>query len=376
MKKIAVLMNTDRNGGAERSMVLQLKEASHCEFTFFIPNVSGSKELENFIEKNINAKIVQYDYPKAIYQHSRVRKFLNFKFIFSVLMLLFKSKVNFSGFDIVYLNGNKAAFYYFLSSFFKKNKKIIWHLRDYFTESKILQFIWKILIYPHRDSLKFISNSHSVGNNLKRSFSNNIDHDVIYNPSGLLKKVKSDDKFETLGVVAMMTPWKGIHEVYFFAWFYEKELRSLGIKKIRLYGDNVYETKGDHSNYKNDLKRMIEKMPTDLIEFVGLKQPETIYGEIDCLIHYSINPEPFGRVIVEAFASEVPVITTGLGGAGEIVEDGVDGLKTILFDRKDLLEKIEKIKNKEIRNLLTKNGKVKLEKIENEISRKIKNLLE
>jgi glycosyltransferase involved in cell wall biosynthesis len=112
---------------------------------------------------------------------------------------------------------------------------------------------------------------------------------------------------------------------------------------------------------------MIEKMPTDLIEFAGLKNPETIYAEIDCLIHYSIRPEPFGRVIVEAFATSVPVITTGLGGAGEIVENGVNGFKTILFDREDLFKKIENLKDFNIRKEITRNGLVRVISMEKEI---------
>jgi glycosyltransferase involved in cell wall biosynthesis len=169
---------------------------------------------------------------------------------------------------------------------------------------------------------------------------------------------------------------KGVHEVYFFAWFYERELKALGIKKIRLYGDNVYETKGDHSNYKNDLKKMIEKMPTDLIEFAGLKSPETIYSEIDCLIHYSTRPEPFGRVIAEAFATSVPVITTGLGGAGEIVDHELNGFKTILYDRKDLIEKIEMLKDINIRTRITKNGLDKINRMEKDIENKMLKVLE
>jgi glycosyltransferase involved in cell wall biosynthesis len=288
-------------------------------------------------------------------------------FFISLIKILFQGQLNLSGFNIVYLNGNKAAFYYFISHFFKKNKKIIWHLRDYFSESFLIRNMWKFLIYNHKNKIKFICNSYSVEQNLKKTFSSSIDCEVIYNPSGLLKNSTTSEKFETIGVVSMLTPWKGVHEVYFFAWLYEEKLKALGVKKIRLYGDNVYETKGDHSNYKDDLKKMIEKMPTDLIEFAGLKNPETIYAEIDCLIHYSIRPEPFGRVIVEAFATSVPVITTGLGGAGEIVENGVNGFKTILFDREDLFKKIENLKDFNIRKEITRNGLVRVISMEKEI---------
>jgi glycosyltransferase involved in cell wall biosynthesis len=46
----------------------------------------------------------------------------------------------------------------------------------------------------------------------------------------------------------------------------------------------------------------------------------------DALVHASIIPEPFGRVIVEGMAAGLPVIAAGAGGPTEIVTDGVDGL--------------------------------------------------
>jgi glycosyltransferase involved in cell wall biosynthesis len=40
----------------------------------------------------------------------------------------------------------------------------------------------------------------------------------------------------------------------------------------------------------------------------------------DIVVHTSISPEPFGRVIVEGMLAERPVVATSAGGAVEIVE--------------------------------------------------------
>lgn len=51
----------------------------------------------------------------------------------------------------------------------------------------------------------------------------------------------------------------------------------------------------------------------------------TYLDRTDVLVLPSDRPEPFGLVIIEAFARGVPVIATRAGGVPEIVTDGVDG---------------------------------------------------
>ena len=48
----------------------------------------------------------------------------------------------------------------------------------------------------------------------------------------------------------------------------------------------------------------------------------------DVVVHCSVKPEPFGRVIIEGMAAGRPVVASALGGTVEIIADGVDGLLT------------------------------------------------
>ena len=50
---------------------------------------------------------------------------------------------------------------------------------------------------------------------------------------------------------------------------------------------------------------------------------ERAYPEFDLTVHYSLRPEPFGRVIVESMACGVPVIAAAEGGPVEILGGGI-----------------------------------------------------
>jgi hypothetical protein len=116
MKNIAVIMNTNEVGGAERSLVFQLKNQNEGHFTFFLPKISNSSNLEDFLKISGFSNIIYYRYPSSLYSLSR--KSLKFKFsLFKDLYCLMFKSDEFSQirqFDMVYLNGNKAAFLFFV----------------------------------------------------------------------------------------------------------------------------------------------------------------------------------------------------------------------------------------------------------------------
>jgi glycosyltransferase involved in cell wall biosynthesis len=234
--------------------------------------------------------------------------------------------------------------------------------------------IWKLVQNISPEQTTIVSNSHSVSKSLDHTPWENYPREVIYNPSGL-NVSRSNPDFKTLGFVSMMAPWKGVHEILVWAKLYEKELSNIGIEKINIYGDDIYQTLGEHQSYKKDLIDLKQKLEIRKIEFKGLKRPDEIFSEIDCLIHYSLKPEPFGRVIIEAFESGIPVISTALGGASEMIEDKNNGIKVFPYDRQGLFQAIEMLaKNKVVRLDFIKKSKAKSLVIQKEIEDKMNNL--
>ena len=347
MKKIAVLFNTNQLGGAERSLVEQMSLSSqNFEYHLFIPDLEKSdKDLVSFINSHGLNRIHKFSYPGFLYKLSR-NDFHKLPFVIFQLPLLiyylFNWKNIFNSYSDFYVNGNKAIIPLFVLNYFtRKSYSVIWHFRD-FPSPRAFGFIGKLTASMPRLKIKLVANSHAVENELKKYFPH---HEVqcLYNLAGNLPMSEAPKKISHIGVVSMLAPWKGLHTIMFMAALYDKELKALGVEKISFYGADIYQTAGEHSSYFGQLEKLSQKFPSSLVQFAGKMPPEKIFSEIELLIHSSLQPEPFGRVILEAFKSHIPVISTGLGGAGELIEENVTGKLIIPYDYEGLFKSIKKL---------------------------------
>lgn len=73
--------------------------------------------------------------------------------------------------------------------------------------------------------------------------------------------------------------------------------------------------------------RLTELGVRDRAMFTGFRADAIdLIGVMDVVVHASIDPEPFGLVVLEAMGKGVPLVATDLGGPRETVIDGVTGL--------------------------------------------------
>ena len=87
-----------------------------------------------------------------------------------------------------------------------------------------------------------------------------------------------------------------------------------------------------------------------------------ILGEVDLLIHPA-NQEPYGRVLLEASASGVPIVATNVGGTPEIVVDGVTGRLVPPRNPQSLARAaIDVLNNTSESNRYRANGRIRAEK--------------
>lgn len=343
-----VFYNTNRLGGAERSLTDTLLALNpECIISCYIPILDGTTELKDFIKSKLaNAEIVDFEINQSYYKTSRQKNivwqiFTAFPGLFLSLMDL--RKFRFSSDSTVWLNGNKVAVLVTLYLRLRGFKgRVYWHLRDYFPHSGLMA---KILKYSRSLNLKFIANSHSVRDELLKK-QKVICYPLYNRPPALDTKTRNFRG--VIGMASMLAPWKGIHDVLWMLTLIQKEVAGLGYHHVKIYGENIYQTSGEHHGYKEQLINIAEKITAIKIEFCGLEKPDVIMQSIDVLIHSSIAPEPFGRVIVEAMASNVAVISTALGGADELTALE-RAWRYFPFHEHSLLNALEECANQNIR---------------------------
>lgn len=123
-----------------------------------------------------------------------------------------------------------------------------------------------------------------------------------------------------IGVLGNIKKWKGQETVVRATATLKKTFPGI---KCLLVGDV---NGGD--TFKKTLEKTIQELKIEQnIIFTGFQQnPADLVNVMDIVIHSSIEPEPFGRVIIEAMFLKKPVIATNMGGPIEILTDGEDGI--------------------------------------------------
>lgn len=80
----------------------------------------------------------------------------------------------------------------------------------------------------------------------------------------------------------------------------------------------------------------------DRVSFLGFRSDVAqLMSACDLVAHTSTEPEPFGRVIVEAMLCGTPIVAAAAGGVVELIEPGKTGWLTLPGDVLKLAEIIQ-----------------------------------
>lgn len=119
-----------------------------------------------------------------------------------------------------------------------------------------------------------------------------------------------------VGVFSRLAAWKGQHVVL-------EALAEVPDVRCVFAGSALF---GEQA-YADDLKRRVSELGlSDRVSFLGQRADvPQLMRAVNVVVHPSIDPEPFGRTLVEAMLAGVPVIGTDTGAAAEILDAGRAG---------------------------------------------------
>ncbi len=348
MKEVNVLFidNAIGFGGSAVSLSLMLKELRKI-VNHFILKTSKEKQLSSFLDSqglNYFTGLLYFDFEipqlflnliyskflkRILIAFSLVIRFtINMPFMLSIAMFAKKNKI-----QMIHLNNSIKMEGVVIAKFC--NLPCVCHVRGFHYPSQLTKFL-------ARHINCYIAISEAIKDDLISLDIPSEKIEIIYNAVDLeLFKLPLKEK-DTLkeikvGLFGCLVRWKG-HKVFLDAIHLLKGAH-LGIDlKFYIVGD----VPGKDKSYYQELEEYAQKKGVDdMVIFTGYRSDiASLMQQMDMVVHTSIDPEPFGRVIIEAMASAKPVIATAIGGPLEIIKDGVNGLLIQPNDAQVLCDKI------------------------------------
>lgn len=234
------------------------------------------------------------------------------------------------GYDLVYANSQKA-FVVACASAALARRKVLWHLHDILDPHVFSRVNIGVDVFlANHVASRVIANSQATANALIARGGTRARIDVVYNglDPAVADAVRAHDVAAAraslgvggaplLGLFGRLAPWKG----------QDVAIRALGLlgadsnAQLAIVGEALF---GEES-YATELRALVAGLGLERrVHFLGFRNDvPVLMRAVDVLLHTSVTPEPFGRVIVEGMLAERPVIATAGGGASEIVEAGV-----------------------------------------------------
>lgn len=225
----------------------------------------------------------------------------------------------------------------------RKHGNRVCYLREDLSKGHLhgIKRLLTILILARVDG--FISNSRWTSSTIPRLLRNKprwISYPISGIPdSPLEQRITLPERgFRTLRILTLsrLTPWKGI----------ELAIASLEIvKRQHPQLDISLRIAGGHEPADEQYAQKIERLAKDApypVQLLGHKSDvATLLSDADILIVPTLDPEPFGQVVVQGMRYGCLVIAPNAGGPAEIIHDHIDGMLFEPASAASIAQKIE-----------------------------------
>jgi glycosyltransferase involved in cell wall biosynthesis len=252
--------------------------------------------------------------------------------------------------DVIHSNGFKA--HVIAARLRRRRAALVWHMHEYVSARPVTRVLVR---WYARYCDAIVANSASVADDVRAVVGGRVPVQVIHNavdidrfsPSGpvanldaLAAMPAAPEGTVRVGLVATFSRWKG-HETFLRA---IAEMPESARVRGYVVGGALYDTDGSQHS-RDELVVMAGKLGVaDRVGFTGFSDaPEAVMRGLDVVVHASTEPEAFGLVIAEAMACGRAVVTSGTGGAAEVIRDGEDALTHKPGDHHELASRLSSL---------------------------------
>lgn len=163
---------------------------------------------------------------------------------------------------------------------------------------------------------------------------------VVYTVSGFDadRVVESPRTFsEPLRLLSLsrLSPWKGVDVIMQAVNIVNESVGSTAVT-LTVAGGNLF----GEPEYSQRLEDLTQASKGTITMVGNVKDVSGLLNTHDVLVSASVEPEPFGQVLVQGLCAGLLTIGTSHGGATEIIEDSVNGLMTAPGDAQDLASRL------------------------------------
>jgi glycosyltransferase involved in cell wall biosynthesis len=228
-------------------------------------------------------------------------------------------------FDVIYPNSQKAAVVSMLAGRLAR-RPVVWHLHDILSAAHFGRLQRRTIVtLANFGARRVIVNSQSArdafvacGGAASRVvvIMNGLQSAMVDAASpapAALREALGIAPGPLVGLFGRLTHWKGQHVL----------IEALALRpdvQAVVVGDAIF---GERA-YADELRRSAVALGVaDRVHWLGFRDDvPTLMRMVDLVLHTSVSPEPFGRVIVEAMLARRPVLATDHGGAVELLGAG------------------------------------------------------
>ena len=344
--RILFVDQTGQLGGAELCLA-DLATHLRDQSTVLLFEAGPFQEL---LEKNgVHATVLTGGRKKAqVRKNSKISTYV--QALPGFIRLLVKVARVAQGFDVLYANTAKALIITAVAASILR-KPFLFHLHDIIDAQHFSRLNRWLLVTAANRATGIVANSEATAEAYRNAGGNS--RNLVVVPNGFhLERFRADVELLSreirasigigdrplVGLFGRITPWK-CQKVLLQALSQIPEVHAV------IVGDALFTD--EDQEYKRALVDLAERLGVaHRVHLTGFQSDILPFLKaVDLVVHCSVSPEPFGRVIVEAQLAGRPVIASRCGGPAEIIEDGVTGILVNPGDSGELVSAIQRLLN-------------------------------